>query len=214
MKAITKGQEPHSLVKHRSNVKTNYDNYAEKDDLRIALVRDQQGLCCYCMSRIESTGAAMKIEHWRCQARHEDLELTYSNLLAACLGGHGQPMNKQHCDTRKGDQDLKFNPADWNHRIDQRIRFEMDGTIASDDSEFNTQLNEVLNLNLPLHKNRRESVLTAILQWWKSEKSRLRGPVPNEQLVRERTRRAGNSTERLTPFNPVAVWWLDQRLAR
>jgi hypothetical protein len=148
------------------------------------------------------------------RSRNAGLELTYSNLLAACLGGHGQPEVLQHCDTRKGEQDLKFNPANVAHRIEQRIRFEMDGTIASRDTDFDAQLNDVLNLNLPLLKNRRKGVLTAILDWWKSEKARLRGPVPTEQLARERARRAGDGAGHLTPFDPVAVWWLDQRLAR
>jgi uncharacterized protein (TIGR02646 family) len=166
------------------------------------------------MTRVEATGAGMKIEHWRCQSRNARLELTYSNLLAACLGGHGQPEDKQHCDTRKGEDDLKFNPANPAHRIEQRIRFEMDGTIASSDAEFDAQLNEALNLNLPLLKNRRKSVLAAILDWWKSEKARLKGPVPRDQLQRERGRRVDGGAEHLTPFEPVAVWWLDQRLAR
>jgi hypothetical protein len=43
---------------------------------------------------------------------------------------------------------------------------------------------------------------------------RLRGPVPHERLARERARRAGDGAGHLTPFDPVAVWWLDQRLAR
>ena len=214
MRAIIKRLEPVSLLEHRANTHSDYENYDDKDGLRLALVRDQRGLCCYCMSRVEATGAAMKIEHWRCQSRHANLELVYSNLLAACLGGHGQPEDKQHCDTRKGEQDLKFNPADPDHRIERRIRFEMDGTIASDDTEFDVQLNEVLNLNLPLHKNRREGVLTAILDWWRSERARLKGPVPDKQLARERTRRVGIGAERLKPFDPVAIWWLDQRLAR
>lgn len=214
MRAISKGQEPRSLVEHRANTHSDYGNYADKDGLRAALIRDQRGLCCYCMNRIEATGTAMKIEHWRCQSRHAQLELAYSNLLAACLGGHGQPEDRQHCDTRKGERDLKFNPADPAHRIEQRIRFELDGTIASSDPEFNTQLDDVLNLNLPLLRNRRKGVLDSVLEWWRSEKARLRGPVPTEQVARERARRAGNGAGQLTPFDPVAVWWLDQRLAR
>lgn len=214
MRAISKGQEPRTLVQHRANTHSDYGNYADKDGLRAALVRDQRGLCCYCMTRIEPTSTGMKIEHWRCQSRNADLELTYSNLLAACLGGHGQPEERQHCDTRKGERDLKFNPADPAHRIEQRIRFELDGAITSSDAEFDSQLNEVLNLNLPLLKNRRKGVLTAILDWWRSERARLRGSVPTERLIRERARRAGDGSAQLTPFDPVAVWWLDQRLAR
>jgi uncharacterized protein (TIGR02646 family) len=214
MRAITKGQEPRSLVEHRANTPSDYASYAEKGDLRAALVRDQRGLCCYCMTRVEPTGTGMKIEHWRCQSRNPDVELAYSNLLAACRGGHGQPETLQHCDTRKGEQDLKFNPADPSHSIEQRIRFEPDGTIASSDTDFDTQLNDVLGLNLQMLKNRRKGVLSGILEWWKREKARLKGPVPREQLARERARRAGDGDGYLSPFHPVAVWWLDQRLAR
>jgi len=120
----------------------------------------------------------------------------------------------QHCDTRKGDGDLKWNPADPDHRVERKVRFEQDGTIASNDPDFDEQLNDVLGLNLPLLKNRRHSVLRAVLDWWKAEKSRLHGPVPRNRIERQRVRLAGNGNDEWVPFNPVAVWWLDQRLAR
>lgn len=214
MRAISKGQEPPSLVEHRAKTHAGYHNYDDKDDLRAALVRDQRGVCCYCMARVEPTRAGMKIEHWRCQSRNDDVELSYSNLLAACLGGHGQPEARQHCDTRKGERDLKFNPAEPLHRIEERIRFELDGTIVSNDADFNAQLNEVLGLNLKELKNQRKSVLTGLLDWWKREKARLKGPVPREQLARERTRRVSDGATHLRPFEWVAVWWLDQRINR
>lgn len=214
MRAIAKGQEPRSLVEHRARAGADFANYIHRDELRGVLVRDQRGLCCYCMARVEPIGTEMKIEHWRCQSRYSALELCYANLLAACLGGQGQPVSLQHCDTRKGERDLKFNPAEPSHCVDQRIRFEMDGTIASTDGDFSAQINDVLNLNLALLKNRRKGVLTAILDWWKREKARLRGPVPYERLARERARRVGDGTGQLSPFDPVAVWWLDQRLNR
>src|SRR6185437_8026347 len=136
MRSIIKSREPASLTEHRAGEHCDYNNFAAKDELRAALVKEQRGLCCYCMSRVSASAAAMKIEHWRCQSRYEDLQLSYQNLLAACLGGHGQPENLQHCDTRKGESDLKFNPASPTHRIEQRIRFEADGAIASNDAEF------------------------------------------------------------------------------
>jgi len=75
----------------------------------------------------------------------------------------------------------------------------MDGTIASSDPDFDAQLNAVLNLNLRLLKNRRKGVLTAILDWRKREKARRRRPLPKEQVVRERARRAGDGATQLTP---------------
>ncbi len=213
MRAIAKGPEPASLTVHRQTDHRDYDNYADKDALRHALVTEQRGLCCYCMGRIQNGPMTMKIEHWHCRSRYPDEELTYRNLLGACLGGNGQPRRLQHCDTRKGDQDLRFNPADPAHHIETRIRYEVDGSIRADDEEFDQQLEGVLNLNLPFLKNNRKGILDAILDWWRSEKGRLRGPVPRGRFERERDRRVDGVGD-LDPYCQVAVWWLEQRLAR
>lgn len=213
MRQIVKGTEPASLAAHRRNPPCNYDNYASKDELRDALVTEQRGLCCYCMGRIHNGPATMKIEHWRCQARHPGEQLNYRNLLGACLGGHGQPAHLQHCDTRKGDRDLQWNPADSAHHIETRVRYELDGSIHADDAVFNDQLHQVLNLNLPLLKNNRKYILDAVLAWWKREKTRIGGPVPRERLERERDKHIAGNGE-IAPYCQVAVWWLGQRLAR
>lgn len=213
MRAISKGREPPSLTEHRATSHSDYDNYADKDGLRAALVRDQRGLCCYCMARIEIASDLMKIEHWQCQDNHPDHQLEYNNMLAACLGGKGQPGSMQHCDTRKGNQDLKFNPADPAHRIEQRIGFGLDGTITSTDVDFNAQLNDVLGLNLPVLKNRRKAVVDGLIYWLRDYQSRHhRGPdVATLQRMRsQKIPFAG----KLEPFVHVAVWWLDQRLPR
>ena len=213
MRAITKGREPVSLTAHRQTPHSDYDNYPERDDLRHSLVTEQRGLCCYCMGRIRPERARMKIEHWRCQKDHDGEQLNYRNLLGACLGGHGQPARLQHCDTRKGDSDLAWNPADPAHHIETRIRYELDGSIRSDEADFDSQLNDVLNLNLPLLKNNRKYHIYAILEWWKREKARNRGPVPRDGFVRKRDENIGRGGE-LAPYRQVAVWWLEQRLAR
>ncbi len=70
MKTISKGREPASLTEHRAGEYCGYDNYAAKDELRAALVKEQRGLCCYCMGRISASSTRMKIEHWRCQSLH------------------------------------------------------------------------------------------------------------------------------------------------
>ena len=98
-----------SLITHRQAPHSDYDNYPDKDSLRAMLVNEQRGLCCYCMGRIRSD--SMKVEHWKCQSRFPGDQLDYRNLLGACQGGEGQPRSRQHCDTRKGDSDLRWNPA-------------------------------------------------------------------------------------------------------
>ena len=213
MRAITKGPEPVSLTAHRKKPHSKYDNYEEKADLRRALVTEQRRLCCYCMGRIHRDPTRMKIEHWRCQSLYPTERLNYRNLLAACLGGEGQPSHRQHCDTRKGDQDLRWNPADPTHRIETRLRYEPDGSIRSDDGKFDAELTQVLNLNLAVLKNNRKGVRDAILEWWKYEKKRHQGPVPRGRLERKRDQQAGKSGA-LQPYCQTAVWWLDQRLKR
>ena len=212
MRQIVKGPEPASLTAHRQTPPCDYDNYGPKDDLRQALVTEQRGLCCYCMGRIHNGPTTMKIEHWRSKTRYPKEQLNYRNLLGACLGGMGQPPDLQHCDTRKGDRDLQWNPADATHHIGTRVRYELDGSIHSDDTTFNDQLRQVLNLNLPLLKNNRKSVLDAVLDWWRREKERIGGPVPREQFVRKRDGYI-TGTNAIAPYCQVAVWWLGQRLA-
>ena len=213
MRAITKNREPVSLTAHSKTPHSYYGNYRAKDELRHSLVTEQRGLCCYCMRRIRSEPAAMKIEHWRCQEHYRGDELKYRNLLGACLGGQGKPVRLQHCDTRKGDSDLKWNPADPVHHIVTRIRYELDGSIRSDEEEFDGQLNDVLNLNVPVLKNSRKHLLDVVLHWWKREKARIGGPVPVDGLVRKRDQHVGGEGE-LTPYCQVVVWWLDQKLAK
>ena len=212
MRAITKGREPMSLTAHRQTPHSDYDNYREKDEIRHVLVTEQRGLCCYCMGRIRPEGARMKIEHWQCQTHYEDEQLNYRNLLGACLGGHGQPARLQHCDTRKRDRDLEWSPADPEHHIETRIRYELDGSFRSDEADFDGQLNDVLNLNLPVLKNNRKRLLDAVLEWWKYERARIRGPVPRDGFVRKRDEHIGGGE--LVPYRQVAMWWLEQRLAR
>ena len=211
MRAITKGPEPASLTAHRQTPHGDYDNYAAKDELRNALVTEQRGLCCYCMGRIRPELASMKIEHWRCQAHYPGEQLNYRNLLGACRGRLGSG-HKQHCDTKKGDRDLKWNPADPAHYIETRVWYGLDGSIYADEADFDAQLNDVLNLNLSVLKNNRKGLLDAVLSWWKHEKARIGGPVPRDRFVRKRDKHVTGKGE-LAPYCRVTVWWLEQRLA-
>src|SRR5260370_16111653 len=139
MRTIVKDSEPASLTQHRSSPHANYDNYLDKDTLRISLVVEQRGLCCYCLSRIRPERKVMKIEHWHCQDNYPTEQLDYSNLLGACLGNQGQSKNRQHCDTMKGNIDLSRNPASAMPRVEDLIRFEAHGRILSDNPGFNEE---------------------------------------------------------------------------
>lgn len=212
MRQIVKGPEPPSLTAHRQTEHSDYGNYRQKNELRASLVNEQRSLCCYCMKRIYPDNASMKIEHWQSQEEHPTEQLVYQNLLGGCLGGKGQPPDRQHCDTLKGRRDLTFNPANPTHHIETRITYSLDGSIHSNDADFDRELEEVLNLNLDQFKNNRKSMLDVVLAWWKDEKRRLRGPIPRAHIEQEIERHAGGNGA-LQPYSRIAVWWLEQKLA-
>ena len=213
MRSITKGAEPASLVEHRLTRHSDYDNFRDKDVLRQALVTEQRDLCCYCMGRIRSSPESMKIEHWLCQAYNDSEQLNYRNLLGACLGSEGQPFKNQHCDTRKGNRALMWNPAEPTHQIETRVRYGIDGSIYGTDPDFDGQLNDVLNLNFHFLKQNRKGLLDAVLEWWKHEQARLQGPVPRDSFIRKRDRCVDGNGQ-LGPYCQVAMWWLQQRIAK
>jgi uncharacterized protein (TIGR02646 family) len=206
---ITKGVEPNSLTQHRAKhtaeAPSDYANYPAKDDLRASLVAEQKALCCYCTGRLSNDPLKMKIEHWQCQAAYPALQLVYGNLLGACLGGEGQSPADQHCDTKKANLNLKWNPANTYHAIETKIRYLADGTVESSDSEFNAQLKNVLNLNIKYLQNSRKAALDSMLNWWRLT------PDARQKVQKQIARLTSNAAEH-QPFSPVAVWFLRQKL--
>jgi uncharacterized protein (TIGR02646 family) len=90
VRTIAKRREPLSLTEHRSRPGATYANYRHNAELIAALVEEQRGLCCYCLSRIRADDGSARVEHWHCQRHYSDEDLDYSNLLAVCRGNAGQ----------------------------------------------------------------------------------------------------------------------------
>ena len=215
MRAISKSAEPKSLMRHRAIPDSNYSGYTDKQTLRETLVREQRGLCCFCLSRIcagePGTVPRMKIAHWHSQKLHEDEQLDYMNLLGACMGNEGNPPHLQHCDTRQGEKDIKWNPANPDHRIEERIRYRLaDGTIMSEDNEFDTQINDVLNLNLPFLRTNRKYVLDSFQKSLGKKKTILRPEW--ERMLREWNGEAHHGD--LEPFCQIVVCFIEKQIAR
>lgn len=207
MRTIRKRPEPATLAEHRCTPFADYDNYADKESLRQALVKEQRGLCCYCLSRIRPHADHMKIEHWHCRERYPREQLDYANLLGACLGNTGR---EQHCDTRKASHDLSRNPARPEHRVEESVRFMGDGRIGSNDPRFERELDEVLNLNAAFLRNNRKAVLDAF-----KEALNGRGPLARSALETELRKWNGELHDHdLEPFCQVVVYWLRKRLSR
>lgn len=215
MRAIVKGTEPKSLVEHRCQLSADYENFADKDSLREQLVKEQRGLCCYCMARITADSDRMKIEHWHSQSEFPHEQLIYGNLLAACRGVTQEAGNdcvsptNQHCDTRKGIHCLSRNPASPAHRIEDDVHFDGEGWIRSMHGEFDRELNEVLNLNLNVLRENRREVLRAFTKTLGTR------PLSRSRFQRLLADWNGDSDAgELRPYCQVVVYWLRKRLRR
>jgi uncharacterized protein (TIGR02646 family) len=208
MRNIQKSHEPRSLTEHRCNTSSDYDNFADKDALRASLVAEQKGICCYCTQRIHPDLSSMKIEHWQCQERYPDRQLEYKNLLAACKGGEGQKPAQQHCDTKKGNADLSFNPADFNHDVESKIKFLGNGEIKSINPHFDREINENLNLNQRTLVNNRKSILDAFHQKFMNTNPSI------VDLQKELAKWNGDSGQNLEPFCQVVIYYLRKKISR
>jgi uncharacterized protein (TIGR02646 family) len=158
MISIVKGREPTSLQQYRLQSNAVYDGSQftpVKEDIRTQLLQEQGYLCAYCMQRIVDDQFTTKIEHWHCQNNYPNEQLRYTNMLAVCSGN---TQGCLHCDTKKANHDIKYNPAEPTHRIESKIKY-AGGKIESTDAEFNIQLNDVLGLNCTrLVENRKETI--------------------------------------------------------
>lgn len=209
MRNIIKRDEPASLTEHRCNINSDYDNYSEKSDLREGLVKEQRGICCYCMQRIRPNLESMKIEHWQCQTRFLENQLDYNNLLGACLGSQGKEPKKQHCDTRKGNHDLSYNPASPLHDVESKLDFLADGIIKSNEKNFDRQINKVLNLNTGILVKNRKAILDSLQTEFMTKN-------PTKANVQRELRKwnGDNNDGNLEPFCQVVIYYLRKKLRR
>ncbi len=207
MRTIRKGTEPAAWIEHRSKPGATYDDVdAPKDELRRALVKEQAGLCCYCLGRITTGFECMKIEHWASQDHHPHRQLDYSNLLGACMGGQGSPRRQQHCDTAKGNEDLSINPADPRHACSELFTYLPNGKIeaAGGDPRVARDI-EILALNQPrLMAGRR-----AIIEEVTGEVVRSKRRLPATKLLGMAAKlEEPDASGNLRPFCRAGAFWL------
>ena len=210
MRNIRKNPEPTSLTQHRCNTNTDYDNYAEKDDVRKSLVNEQRGICCYCMQRIYPNLENMKIEHNQSQSPNKfpQKQLDYGNLLGACLGGTGKPKRDQHCDTRKGDDNISFNPADPADDVELLFKFPGSGRIEANDPKLQSEIDNILNLNHSRLVKNRKAVIDSFTQLLQNKKAR------NVDFSKYLATWEGRDGGQLEPFCQVIVYYLRKKIAK
>lgn len=143
--------------------------HLNKSVIRENLVKEQHGLCAYCMRRIDDSPAT-KIEHWQSIEKNPEGAIDYENMLGTCDGGQkiDEADNKRHilcCDTSKGSKKITINPLNFSQM--QKIRYDENGKIYTypRDKTLEKDMNEILHLNgknnldtsTQLVRNRREA---------------------------------------------------------
>lgn len=119
-----------------------------KDKIRKHLVKEQHGLCAYCMRRITENGSKTTIEHWMPLSKGKEKALDYQNMLGVCHGGRKQDNDRQRilcCDASKAEEVIVLDPQNRHHMED--IAYKKDGTIYSMSGGFEDDINNKLCLN-------------------------------------------------------------------
>jgi uncharacterized protein (TIGR02646 family) len=218
MKQIIKTAEPQSLVRHRAKQHSNFDNipFDTKLELKESLLSEQGYICCYCMRRIpENIYPYMKVEHYKCQDFHEDLQLNYKNLLGACIGNEGQPNRIQTCDSKKGNKELTINLLTNTPRCETLFKYNAEGEIMSidDNSEVNRQLTEVLNLNMQSLKDGRREVYLEVQKNVEAQSRQLgTKQLRVNYFEHEKQNWLTPKDKKLKQFCMVAVYYLNKKI--
>lgn len=152
MKFIEKGKEPEEWKSYRATPGVDFDAIPA---LKKALLNEQGYICCYCMSGIKQSN--MKIEHYKPRGKHPNLKLDFNNLFAACKGNF---CSDKHCDTKKENTELTIHPADSKNNCEQIISYKLNGQLTYP-VEYQTDIEETLNLNNPVLRSNRKSTLEA-----------------------------------------------------
>ena len=225
MRYIQKGSAPESLIKYAKNKNAYYDGYPDKDDIREQLLKEQGYLCGYCMKRLKSP-REVKIEHIQPQSKlkEEPREaLDYSKMLGVCYGNEIREGNKKKrhlkeltCDAHRKNRELKVADPHKRSRI-EKIRYESDGRITSDDIELKKDLEDTLNLNYNgeavfLMENRKE-VLNACKEKMKRMKERGQWTKPFLKKILKEYEEP-NESGYLKPYSGIAIWYLKKRLGK
>jgi uncharacterized protein (TIGR02646 family) len=215
MRLIKKGPEPRLLLAYRKTEGAHYEGLPSdaKAELRAALVRDQHGLCCFCMGRVEATVAPVikvKVAHWMPQRVDKTRDLDWSNLLAACTGNEGASYDKQHCDTRQGNEVLRISPCDETHVAS--LSYSARGEILTSRDDLREDVEKKLNLN---HETLRAGRDEAVKRMAGALSKRHSGAFPKTALEAALKRcRTPDASGNLTPYAGAVEWWLTKRLRR
>ncbi len=210
---ISKKSEPAELIQLRRKVEKTgrpavYEDLQNPEKVKVLkkLIKEQGGICAYCMCRIsaEKNGGAT-IEHIVPRSRNPKLGLDYKNMVAVCPGNREASDEKdKSCDASRGNKDMLLNPCEKDTL--RRIYYSNSGRIYSTDGNEQQDLDDALHLNSARDLvRRRKSALDGMLKVIDKNHS---GDKEYYNRVLEDFQSEG--TEK-PPFVGILIWWLSKR---
>lgn len=166
MKYIKKFAPPEALEEYKNREGASYKKLPSsiKKQLKIQLLQEQGGICCYCGDRITYTDS--NIEHFlpKDDSLFPELQLEYSNLLSSCLGGQvDRQTNKRFplsCNAKKNNKIVPVSPTD--PQCEKQFIYDDDGNIYGLTDNARSAI-QILNLNNEVIKNRRKAAIDAYM---------------------------------------------------
>ena len=181
MRIIRKNQPPTSLIDYKKKVGASYDDRDKNvnDDLRLSLFQEQLGICAYCQQKLKFENFTIEhhCERTICNGADGtiDKRLDYKNLFAVCQGQGGMP-SETHCDTKKAEKaqkpalnGLPMNLIPTNSSHINSIKYSSNGRMSSSNHVYDTELNNLLNLNAKHLKEMRKRKWLQIFSYSKNK---------------------------------------------
>lgn len=204
---INKATEPAEWTAKK--LTSGFNKYEPISELRVALLQEQGYICAYCMRKIpveikdKNESETSKIEHINSRDSYPHLQLNYDNMIICCPGNIN---GSYHCDKSKGKLAITFSPFDIS--IQQSISYgTKDGTIKSNLSNVNDDINNILSLNNGMLKSNRFHTLRgmrSILEKKKWKKAQLEIKLNEWDNF--------NNDGKLKPYCGIIVWYLKKKL--
>lgn len=199
---IRKGSEPNEWTEYKLTPGVEFRALPELKD---SLLKEQGYLCAYCMARIDNDH--MKVEHFNPQSLYPDDTFAYGNLLACC---QGKTQGEPHCDTSKGDDEIKLSPL--KPSCVDTLSYEFGtGAIKSSNEDYNHDL-DTLKLNAHIIKQNRRAALRAVIT--ALQKKKQRGLEFNSSTISHQLKicRSVDEEGKRRPYCGIVIYFLEKRL--
>ena len=187
-------------------IKRNYCHYDElqpddKAKIKNVLLNEQGLICAYCMCRIGAADST--IEHYLTRSDNPNRSLDYENLLAVCSGRAGRDRT---CGNSRENKPLHIDPTEERHI--RTVSYSFGGEISSNDSDFQNDIDAVLNLNISKYKARRQAALDGLI--WDLEALKQNGLLDLAELQQRRDKYTAEKHKE--QYVGILIWYLDEMI--